>query len=136
MKTLLRAAAVMAFLQFAAHTYLLLSYTPKHGAEEVAVVETMKSHRFDFAGRAHPHSYWELYIGYGLFAALNCLIEAVLFWQLAGMNGAKPIVALFLLANLAYAALVWRFFFFLPPLMADLVIAGCLGAALGSGKRR
>lgn len=136
MKTFLRIAAVVALLQFTAHTYLLLSYKPKHGLAEDAVVLAMKSARFDFSGRSHPHSYWDLYIGYGLFAALNCLIEAVLFWQLAGMGGAKPIVALFILANVAFAILVWRYFFFLPPMIADLSIAACLGGALLSRRPR
>ena len=59
---LLRIAAVVALLQFAAHLLLVVLASPKHGPEEVAVVETMKSHRFDFLGA--KRSYWDFYFGY------------------------------------------------------------------------
>ena len=42
----------------------------------------MKSQRFHFAPATAPRSYWDSYFGYGLFASFNCLVEAVLFWQL------------------------------------------------------
>lgn len=127
----LRIASVIALLQFVAHTTLILRYQPKHGPEEVRVVQTMKAYAFRFGGTA-THSYWEMYFGYALFAAFNCLVEAVLFWQLAGMMpaaGVRPIVALFLVANVVYALLVARYFFLLP-LYADVAIAICLGLAL------
>jgi len=127
MKIMLRIASLVALIQFAAHTGLLLSYVPSHGPDEVRVVSMMKSHRFDFGG-SRPHHYWEMYIGYGLFAAINCLIEAILFWQLSRSPN-TPIIALFLFANLTYAALVWRYFFFIP-LVMDVLIALCLASAL------
>ena len=72
-------------------------------------------------------SYWDMYFGYGLEAAFICLVEAVLFWQLATIAGAapamvRPIVVLFLVANIAHAILVSRYFF-LTPLVPDVVIA-------------
>ena len=130
----LRIASVVALVQFLAHGFLIVSYVPRHGAEEIALVEEMKSHYF-FQGLA-PHSYWDLYSGYAFFAALNCLIEAVLFWQLAAASkrnpaGIKPIVALFLVANLAYGALILNYFF-LVPFVPDMVIAACLAAAFAT----
>jgi hypothetical protein len=130
-KLLLRIASLLALIQFAAHTSLLLTYAPKHGPEEAAVVEAMKSHAFNFGG-VRPHSYWEMYFGYGLFAAVNCLIEAILFWQLTSgsvnLAPARSIVLLFCLANIGYAILVWKYFF-LVPLVFDAAIALCLAAA-------
>lgn len=131
---LLRVASGLALAQFVAHTSMLLSYSPKHGPDEAAVVEAMRSHLFSFGGFA-SHSYWDLYIGYGLMAALNCVVEAILFWQLAGMDKdaafrTTPLIGLFCIANLAYAALVGRYFFFLPPIVFDLMIAVCLGLAI------
>ena len=130
--TILRVAAVIALLQFIGHATLLLTYVPKHGAEEIAVVEAMRAHYFSFSG--HLHSYWDMYFGYGLMAAINCLFEAVLFWQLAAIAKTsarlvQPAVALFLVANLVYAALVWTYFFPLPGYF-DIAIALCLGMAL------
>jgi len=130
--TLLRTAAVIALLQFLAHTSIFVFSTPKHGPVEAAVIEAMQSHSFNFSGSVR--SYWDLYFGYGLLAAFNCLIEAVLFWQLAtlaarSLRDIRPIIALFTAANLAYAAMVLKFFFIVP-LVPDLVIAACLGGAL------
>ena len=76
-------------------------------------------------------SYWDLYFGYGVEAAFICLVEAILFWQLAGIAGAtpaivRPIVALFLVTNVGHAILVTRYFF-LVPLVPDILIALLLG---------
>src|SRR5437763_13408803 len=128
--TLLRVAALVALLQFAGHAALFVRSKPTHGPTEVAVVQAMKDHRFDFGGSVR--SYWEMYFGYGLEAAGVCLVEAILFWQLAGITAStslvtvRPIVVLGLVANIAHAVLVLRYFF-LVPLVPDLMIAGLLG---------
>jgi hypothetical protein len=128
----LRIAAAVAALQFAAHTSLVVFSSPKHGPEEVAVVQAMKSQRFNFLG-SH-RSYWDFYFGYALEAAFICLIEAVLFWQLAGGASTNPllirsIAALFILFNTVHVLLAWRYFF-ITPIIPDLVIIACLGLAL------
>jgi hypothetical protein len=46
----LRIAAVLSLINCAGHTGGLFS-SPRHGAEEVAVLETMKAHQFDFMDR-------------------------------------------------------------------------------------
>jgi len=92
------------------------------------VVLAMQSHFFNFGG-GRTHSYWDLYFGYGLFAAVNCAIETVLFWQLSGNPGnGKAIIALFSLANIVYGVLVWKYFFPMP-LVFDSAIALCLAYA-------
>ena len=128
----LRAAAVVALLQWGAHTMLFVRAAPTHGPEETSVVETMKAHRFIFSGASR--SYWDFYYGYGLMAAVVVLVEAVLFWQLAGAPAiARPLVrsiaALFLAFNIAHAVLAMRYFF-LTPVVPDLLIAVCLAAAI------
>jgi hypothetical protein len=129
---LLRVAAVVAALQFAAHATLFLRARPSHGPAEVAVVDAMKRERFDF-GRAR-RSYWEMYTGYGLEAAFVCLVEAILLWQVASISAAapamaRPIILLALVANLGHAILVLRYFFFVP-LIPDLVLVVLLAGAL------
>src|SRR5713101_1285372 len=67
------------------------------------------------------------FFGYGHEAAFICLVEAILFWQLATIAGTtpamvRPIIALFLVANIAHAILVTRYFF-LVPLVPDILIA-------------
>ncbi len=128
---LLRVVAVVAFVQFVGHGTMFARARPTHGPAEVAVVEAMRSQQFAFA--AAPHSYWDMYFGYGLEAAFICLVEAILFWQLARIAArdlvlVRPIVALFLAANLAHIAMLIRYFAFPLPITFDAVIAlGLLG---------
>ena len=136
MKTviLLRIAAVVALVQFCAHTTLLMTYVPRHGPDEVSVVHAMQSHYFSFSGSSR--SYWDMYFGYALFSALNCLIEAVLLWQLAGIAKNSqhligPIATLFVAANVGYTILVWKYFFPLPSYF-DIAIAILLGLAIAT----
>jgi hypothetical protein len=135
--TLLRATAVLAFVQFCAHAARFVSYVPQHGPDESGVVEAMKSHSFIFSGATR--SYWDFYFGYGLMAAFNCLIEFVLFWQLASIAKSsaaviKPVAGLFLVANVGYAILVLIYFFPLPAYF-DIAIAILLGGVLFSASR-
>src|SRR5262249_55986597 len=97
--------------------------------DEVDVISAMRAHAFPFQG--FSRSYWDFFVGYGLFAAFTCLVEAVLFWQLAAVGGerASTVIALFALANIVYAALCWRFFF-ITPLVFDVAISVSLGLEL------
>jgi hypothetical protein len=128
---LLKSAAVVALLQYSGHTALFLSAKPRHGALEQAVVEAMRTHRFDFLGSMR--SYWDFYFGYGLMAVLSGFIQAALLWQLARMAEAgsgplRPMIALFFVANVGHA-IVAGTYFFVVPVIPDLVIAVLLGAA-------
>ncbi|MDR3386542.1 MAG: hypothetical protein P4L92_05770 [Rudaea sp.] len=129
---LLRIAAVIALFQFLAHTTMFVTYTPAHGPDETQVVQMMQSHVYSFSGS--PRSYWDMYFGYGLFSAFNCLIEAALLWMLAAIAKenaprTRPIAALFLFANVGYTALVWKYFFPLPSYF-DIALALVLGLAI------
>jgi hypothetical protein len=128
----LRAAAIIALLQWGAHSALFLRAKPRHGAEELAVVDAMKAHRFNFGGSSR--SYWDLYFGYGLIAAVVVLVEAILFWQLAGAPSlARPLVRsvalLFLGYNVVHAVLAAKYFF-ITPIVPDVLIALCLTVAV------
>jgi hypothetical protein len=95
------------------------------------VVEAMKSNQFDVMGATR--SYWEFFIGYGLTISISVLLQAVVFWHLAGLaktdpRRMRPIIAAFLFANLGFAILAWKYFF-IPPLVGDLLITTALGLA-------
>ncbi len=129
----LRIASLLVWLEVFAHTFMFVSYVPKHGAEEVAIVAAMKSHLFNFGGT--PHSYWDFYFGYGLFVSISCLTEAVLLWQLASIGKAgvwqiKPIVAIFFLGEAGYVAVIWKYFSFPVPMLTHSAVAVCLAGAL------
>jgi len=133
MKTVmfLRGSAILATVQGLAHAGLFISAKPRHGGAEVAVVDAMKANRF-FAGGL---GYWDYYFGYGLIAAGACLVEAALLWQIATIAQTQPLlvrpmIGLFVLANLGHALLLWRYFKFPLPIAFDVVIASALVLAL------
>jgi len=133
MKTVmfLRGSAILATIQGLAHAGLFISAKPRHGGAEVAVVDAMKANRF-FAGGL---GYWDYYFGYGLIAAGACLVEATLLWQIATIAQTQPLlvrpmIGLFVLANLGHALLLWRYFKFPLPIAFDVVIASALVLAL------
>ena len=125
----LRVMAIAAIIQSIGHATLFIRARPRHGPEELAVVEAMQAHRFKFA--AAPRSYWDMYVGYGLEAGAVPLVEAMLFWMLAGIAArdvslVRPIAALFAAANVAHIALVARYFAFPLPMVFDGLIAAGL----------
>ena len=127
-------ASVLSLVQFAAHASLFLRAKPRHGADEAAVIEAMKSRAFDFRG--FKRSYWDLYFGYGLVAAGCCLVEAMLLWQISRFAPDFPsetaFVALtFIVANLSHLALCLRYFFS-APMIFDALIAIALGLGAAS----
>jgi len=128
---LLRIASALALIHFAGHTFGGMLSGPTHGPEEIAVLETMKAHRFDFMGSLR--SYWDFWFGLGMLVSVNLLIQAVVFWQLATLakvepRRASPLIASFLVTYLAMAALAWRYFF-IGPVIVELAIVACLGFA-------
>lgn len=136
--TLFRIAAVVASIQFLGHSTLFLTYAPKHGPDELAVLQAMRSHHFSFSG--YTRSYWDMYFGYGLFSAFNCAIEALLFWFIAPLADAAgrrilPVAATFLFANVGYTVLIARYFFALPAYF-DVTLGLLMIAALLLGLRR
>lgn len=134
---LLRIASIIVLLHFVGHTFGGMMSAPSHGPEEVAVIDSMKSHVFNFMGS--QRSYWDFHQGFGFSASINLFAQAVLFWLLArlaktGSRRIRPIVALFFWAWVATAVLDWKYFFIAPVTMA-IAIAVCLGLAwLGRGK--
>ncbi len=133
---LLRIAAILTLLHFAGHTLGGVFGAPTHGSEELAVLDAMKSHRFDFMGSAR--AYWDFYFGFALFTSVNLLLQSVLFWQLATLAKTdaarvRPMVALFFCGYVAFALLSWRYFF-AAPLVGEIAIAACLGLATAAAR--
>lgn len=131
---LLRILSIVAFLQFAGHGTLFVLSKPTHGSDEIAVVTAMRNHAFRFASA--PRTYWDMYFGYGLEAAFVCLLEAVLFWLLAGAppgsaSLVRSVVAVFAVWNVAHLIMLARYFAFPLPMVFDSVIAvGLVAVAL------
>jgi hypothetical protein len=136
---LLKVASVITVLHCIGHTIGgVFGVDAPPGTKEGAVVEAMKSNQFDVLGATR--SYWDFFIGYGLTISVSSLIQAVVFWQLAGLTKTeprriRPIIAAFLFANLGFAVLAWRYFF-IPPLVGSLLTAIVLGVAYLGARQR
>ena len=132
---LLRIAAVATLLYCLGHT-MGAPWTPSTGPQEAAVVEAMKSVRFDVMGSSR--TYWDFYVGFGAVISAYLAVQAVTLWQLGtlakdNLNAVRPMVAAFLLAFVVNAILVWVFFFVVPLILAIAIVV-CLGLAYFSAR--
>jgi hypothetical protein len=94
-------------------------------------VEAMKVNQFLLLG--HIRSFWDFYRGLGLGATISLSAEAVLFWQLSSLvetdaRRLRPILATFLVAYTILAINSYAYFF-VGPVIAEILIAACLGLA-------
>src|SRR5262245_59930920 len=126
----LRVASILSFLFAAGHTLGgRESWSPPG---ETEVLRAMRSVRFDAMGVSR--TYLDFYLGFGFILSVYLLLQAVVLWQLATLargapERARPMVAAFLLAQVASGVLAWMFIFAIPVVFSAL-IALCLGAAL------
>ena len=129
----LRVASVLTLLHCISHTVGgVFGIDAAPAPEEATVIAAMKSHRFEVIGSMR--SFWDFFFGFGLIISINFLVQAVLFWQLAsfakrGFVEIRPIVACFFFAYIGFVILAWKYFF-VAPLVNEVLIAICLGLAL------
>jgi hypothetical protein len=124
----LRIASVLTLIHCALHTVGGVFGKPRHGAAEIAVLDTIKSQRFDFMGSMR--SYYDFLFGYGLAITVTLLVQGILFWQLGAAirtspGIVRPIVALFFVGCILTAIVSWKYFF-IGPAITQLLIAACL----------
>jgi hypothetical protein len=131
----LRIAAVLTFIHAVLHTIGGVFGKVNPGPAAIAVA-AMRSNQFLLLG--HMRSLWDFYHGMGLAATISLSAEAILFWQLGSLakNDARrlrPILITFLVAYAALAVNSNTYFFF-GPVIAEILIAACLGAAIYTAK--
>jgi len=120
------------------HTFGGVFASPKHGPEEVGVLEAMRSHSFNVMGATR--TYWDFLFGYGLFVTIFLLFYALIFWQLGTIASTvpriRPILAFLCMNFFAMAIISWKYFF-LGPALTEVLIALCAGwAAVNSSTVR
>jgi hypothetical protein len=74
----------------------------------------------------------------GLGASISLTVEAIVVWQLSTLaktnaSQLRPIMAVFLLGYLALSVNSYAYFF-PPPVVGELLIVACLGAAILTSK--
>ncbi len=131
-RTLYRIAAVLIFLFALGHTSGYPWSDPRWGVDLHAV----QSSHFDVLGSSR--TYWDFYIGFGLFNSMFMLLAAVLAWQLG--NLAAPdlrrlrATSLFLTLCFAGVTLLTWMYFFIIPIVFSTAITVCLVAAVWRGQ--
>jgi len=131
----LRIASVLTFIHAVLHT--IGGVFGKVGPGPAAVaVEAMKTNQFLLMG--HMRSFWDFYRGLGLGATISLTAESILFWQLASLaktdpHRLRPIMATFLVAYAAIAVNSYTYFF-LGPVIFEILIVACLGLAIVTAK--
>ena len=126
---LYRISSVLLLLFAAGHTLGFRKTDPKWGVD--SLIGLMRSVRFDAQG--FSRTYWDFYVGFGLFVSVFLVFTAVLAWQLGGLApetlvlNRGPAWAL-VICFAAVTILSWRYFFIVPVVFA-IVITVCLTAA-------
>lgn len=132
-RTLYRIAAVLILLFAIGHSSGFPWSDPAWGVDLHAV----RSTHFDVLGSSR--SYWDFYLGFGLFNSVFLLLAAVLAWQLGSLRGqafrfVRTTAWVLALCFAAVTALSWRYFFVIP-IAFSTAITVCLVAAAWRGTR-
>ena len=122
-----RIAAVLLLLLDVGHTSGFPWSDPKWGVD----LTSMRSTHFDIMGSSR--TYWDFYLGFGLFDSVFLLLGVVLAWQLGSLPAEtltrmRATAWVFALCFAAITVVSWRYLFILP-IAFSIVITLCLTAA-------
>jgi hypothetical protein len=102
-----RAASIVLMLYCALHSYGALISTPHFGAASDAVLESMRSVRFDAQG--FDDTWYGFYLGFGWFSSVLFAVSALQLWIIGGrsLEERRKERAIVGSLALAYVAGVW-----------------------------
>jgi hypothetical protein len=126
---LYRIASVLLLLFAALHGFGFQQVDPAWGVD--SLISSMRSMHFDLMGSSR--TYWDLFVGFGLFLSVFLVFTAVLTWQLGGL----PRQTLVLLRGTVWAlvicfaavTIVCLKYAFIVPIFFSILILLCLTAA-------
>jgi predicted membrane-bound spermidine synthase len=126
---LYRTASVLLLLFAAGHSAGFLQIDPSWGVN--SMIMQMRSTHFDVQGS--NRTYWDFYVGFGLFVSVFLLFSAVLVWQLGGLPAAtlaqmRGTAWALVICFGAVAILSFKYFFVIP-VAFSIAIFVCLTAA-------
>ena len=131
----LRIASVLTLVHGALHTIGGVLSKPEPGVGE-ATYAIMQSNYFHVLGQTR--SYADFYRGFGLAITLFLIAEGLVFWFLAPVAKnhpleLRPILWIFMIAYVVFAV-ISQTYFFMGPVIAELLIAACLLGAIMTAK--
>ncbi|PYX38330.1 MAG: hypothetical protein DMG81_12070 [Acidobacteria bacterium] len=126
---LYRVAAVCLLLFAVGHTVGFRQSDPQWGVD--ALLTSMRSIHFDVQGC--NRTYWDFFVGFGLFVTVFLLLASVIAWQLGSLPAetlgqVRGIAWALAIGCAAVAVLSWRYFFVVP-IVFSMVITVCLISA-------
>jgi hypothetical protein len=123
---LYRIAAVLLLLFAIGHTLGFRQIDPKWGVD--SLIGSMQSIHFDAQG--FRRTYWDFFVGFGLFVSVFQLFAAVLAWQLGGLSKETlrlmPVVTWSLAICFGGVTVLCWLYFFIVPIIFSAVITSCL----------
>jgi hypothetical protein len=119
------------------HTIGFSQVDPHWGAD--AVVNGMRTVSFDV--QSFNRTYWDFFIGFGLFVSVFLLFAAVLAWRFGSISPERlseiPVERWsFAMCFVVISGLTWRYFFLAPGVLSTLAALGLVGAAWLGARRR
>lgn len=131
----LRVASILTLIHAVLHTIGGVFGHIDPGAASAAV-EAMKVNTFPLMG--HTRSFWDFYRGMGIGVSISLTVEGVAFWLLGSLakrdaEALRPILATFAVGYLALSLNSYTYFF-LGPVIAEILIAACLLFAIFTAK--
>ena len=132
-----RSASVLLFIHALLHTVGGVFGKIDPGPAAVAV-SAMKSNQFTSFGNLR--TFWDFYMGLGLAVSISLTMEAVVLWILAPLSvnseaKLRPALAAFAIGYVIFAVNSFRYFF-IGPVIVELLITACLLAAIATMQRK
>jgi hypothetical protein len=126
---LYRTASILLLLFAAGHTLGFRQIDSKWGVD--SLVQSMKSIHFNANGS--DRTYWDFFVGFGLFVTVLMLFSSIVAWQLGGLPAGTlaqvRIVAWgFVVCFGLVVYLSWRYFFSIPVIFSIAILL-CLAVA-------
>jgi hypothetical protein len=124
-----RIASVLLLLFAALHTFGFRQVDPQWGVD--SLISLMRSTHFDILGTTR--TYWDFFVGFGLFYSILLVFTAVLAWQLGGLPRQTLVLmrgpAWALVVCFAAVTIVGFRYAFIVPIVFSILILFCLTAA-------
>jgi hypothetical protein len=132
---LYRIASVLLLLFALGHTLGFRQIDPRWGVD--SLIGSMRSIHFDVQG--FGRTYWDFYVGFGLFVSVFLLFAAVLAWQLGGLPAAtlslmRGTTWALAICFVAVTILSWRYFFIVPIVFSIVISLFLIAGAWLSSK--
>lgn len=130
----LRIASILTLIHAILHTIGGVFSKPPSG--QAAIVAASMRYRFEVFGVMR--SYADFYRGLGIGVTISLTMDAAVLWVLASMARSdsarlRPILAVFCIGYLAFTVNSLTFFFS-GPVIAEILIVLCIGAAIVTAK--